>query len=480
MHLRKWTLLTALVLLPGLFSALHAESLSAIAGGDLPFRLWTYSFPHSPDSSRLLLLASIPARRLHWQESDSLRTELQFSFEFHEGGELHRNSTHNQVMVRSLSDSRREEQLLVTEEWILPPGDYRLEFTVEEKGARLGGLPGGWFARHPRGELSARIRVRDFSSGGLSDPLLMTEDSSANPWASYAAGEGSLELYSEFQPPPTAGKGWLSLRLLVEDRLGLLRLERKGAWQHKGEVLPLRLRLPLDSLETGSYRLRILSGGDAGGEEERVFHVLEPGLPGEERERREKIEAELLLDADDILRWSLQPSALKSEELRRLWENAPGQRKEFRRRYREVESRFGGSEGGALSDRGRVWLRLGPPDEIQVEAMPENREALERALRKLHGMPDTGDFRPRSRSGEFDSPGDMKLDRDLGKIGMGGLGSLGSESEAFEVWTYRIGGRTLFPGQAIGRRESALTLIFLDREGTGNYLLSFSSEDLGF
>ena len=75
---------------------------------------------------------------------------------------------------------------------------------------------------------------------------------------------------------------------------------------------------------------------------------------------------------------------------------------------------------------------------------------------------------------------DAALERDLGRVGLGGPGSPGVESEAFEMWTYRLGGDPLLPETRLGLREVDLKLIFVDRSGTGEYSLEFSSEKFDF
>jgi hypothetical protein len=48
------------------------------------------------------------------------------------------------------------------------------------------------------------------------------------------------------------------------------------------------------------------------------------------------------------------------------------------------------------------------------------------------------------------------------------------------MWTYRLGGEPLLPETRLGLREVDLKLIFVDRSGTGEYNLEFSSEKFDF
>lgn len=467
------------------------------AKGDFSLFALALSEPAGDGRSRLTLVLEFPAVEIGWRaRGDSLVASLDCRWSLHALGR------EAAAVAEAIEFARSAETELASLVYLraveLPPGEYRLEIDCRDRQRREGGLA-GLFASQPTATLSATLAVRDFSGGGLGDLQLFRltpagDMASPNPSGLYAAGEGALELATAFAPPPDAPAGHLALTLTVRDAAGALRLEKRGGWKYEaGELLPLRYRLPLADLPAGDYRLQ-LAARSPGLDSLAVdcpLRIRGGGAPSAEALARRAVEAQLFLEGDAFAGWQRLPAGEQIAQLDAFWRaqdpdpatEANEVYDEFLARYRAAQARYGGFGPGALSDRGRILIRLGEPASIEGEAVPLNRTGLSNAVRGLHGE---SEVEP-GISGFGDDPGQgaglqrgSDLARDLSAIGTGGAVNFGDDSEAYEVWTYEFGGAPLLPPQRLHLRRPSLQLIFVDRSGTGDYTLVYRSEDFDF
>lgn len=482
--------------------ALCAVALSAAASlpparGDFSIFAQSYSDPAGEGRSRLSLSLEFPAVEIGWlARGDSLVACLECRWSLHAFGREAAAVAERIEFSRSADAALAS--LIYRRSVELPPGEYRLELACSDRQRRDGGVA-GFFTRHPSAELSGTLALRDFSAGGLGDLRLYRlagEGGSValNPNGLYAAGEPALELETFFAPPVAGPAGHLALELELLTADGERLQEKRGGWKYAaGERLPLRYRLPIGELPAGDYRLQLTARAPG-------LDSLGVGCPlrirgggGESAEvlARRAIEAQLFLDGEAFARWQRLPAVEQVAQMDAFWraqdpEPASAANEvydEFLVRYRAAQTRYGNFGPGALSDRGRILIRLGEPASIEGEAVPLNRTGLSNAVRGMHGesevepgiSPFSGD--PEQESG-VELGGDLA--RDLGAIGTGSAVNFGDDSEPYEVWTYEFGGAPLLPEQRLHLRRPGLQLIFVDRSGTGDYTLVYRSEDFDF
>lgn len=487
----------------GLALALCAEVPVAAAAslpparGDFSIFAQSFSEPAGEGRSRLSLSLEFPVVEIGWlARGDSLVASLDCQWSLHAFGR-EAAAVAEQIEYARSADTPLA-SLIYLRSVELPPGEYRLELACSDRQRREGGFA-GVFARHPRAELSGTVVLRDFSAGGLGDLRLYRQVGDGgslafNPSGVYAAGEAVLELETLFAPPAAGPAGHLALELELRAADGEALQQKRGGWKYaSGERLPLRYRLPIGELPAGDYRLQLTARGP-GLDSLGVSCPLR--LRGEGREStealaRRAIEAQLFLDGEAFARWQRLPAAEQVAQMDAFWraqdpEPATAENEvydEFLLRYRAAQQRYGSFGPGALSDRGRILIRLGEPASIEGEAVPLNRTGLSNAVRGIHGesevepgiSPFSGD--PEDESGVA-LGGDLA--RDLGSIGTGSAVNFGDDSEAYEVWTYEFGGAPLLPEQRLHLRRPGLQLIFVDRSGTGDYTLVYRSEDFDF
>jgi len=170
-------------------------------------------------------------------------------------------------------------------------------------------------------------------------------------------------------------------------------------------------------------------------------------------------EASLLFEGDAWERFvGLQPGQQEAT-LDSLWKalaagNSGSAKAELKRRFRErlavADARYGGLQRGCMSDRGRVYVHFGDPDEIHKELAPHEEDLIYRFL-----------------------------EREVSDIEAAGAGGRPRvhwlNSSAYQIWYYTNRGQPLLPSQALRVRDGSLRFIFLDELGTGNYRLIYTN-----
>jgi GWxTD domain-containing protein len=465
--------------------------------GDLSFHAQSYSEPAAAGLTRLLLVLEFPVPELAWrQDGDSLRAQLACRWSLHALGR--EAAAVDEQLEFSRAATPPLASMLYLRSVELPPGEYRLELECRDEGRRIGGVA-GLFGRAAQTTLSTTLIARDFGTGGLGDPLLFQAPiagarGALSPGGLFAHGAPAVELETAFAPPRSAQGAYIGLRLTLWDGSGILRFEKEGGWKYEAGVpLPLSFRVPLAELPPGDYDLRLEARGP---EIDSTAVTCGLRILGEARASavplaQQAIEAQLFLSSDEFARWQRLPEGERAVAMADFWkrhdpdpateENAVYD--EFQLRFATAQERFPGFKPGALSDRGRILIRLGEPASVEGETMPLNRTGLSNAVRGLHGEAevepgisaygvDLSQDDSAARSGE--------LARDLSTIGTGSAVNFGDDSEPYEVWTYEFGGAPLLAEQRLHLRRPSLQLIFVDRSGTGDYTLAYRSEDFDF
>jgi GWxTD domain-containing protein len=110
---------------------------------------------------------------------------------------------------------------------------------------------------------------------------------------------------------------------------------------------------------------------------------------------------------------------------------------------------------GMLSDRGRVYIRYGPPDEITQELNPQDQELIANVL----PLETTGDSYQQMRGIQGQNPRDDR---------------------AYEIWKYQIRGDPLFPEMELGVQKTGLEFIFVDDLGYGDMRLIYTNQSGAF
>ncbi|MBU1701624.1 MAG: GWxTD domain-containing protein [Candidatus Eisenbacteria bacterium] len=283
-----------------------------------------------------------------------------------------------------------------------------------------------------------------------------------NPSHFYGLYHQDLAVYGELYPDPDWDMTEAQLLLLVEalQDSTMIRQSRESI-PLKGSVVPVYRRFDLSDFSGGTYALTMRWTDPADSmllaSKKTLFQVLwEP-------ETWYLTEKELLEDAHVLLsdlqyREFVQLDRGNKElYMERFWKehdpipSTPQNeiRQVFEQRKAYAQRNFGGFRKGKLSDRGRLYIRWGSPDEIEKELSPSDREALNEVIyREL----DEDDMENSARRGA------RVLD-----------------NRSFEVWYYHLQGEPLFPEYVSPRIPREMKYIFVDQLGIGEYTLVYTN-----
>jgi len=146
----------------------------------------------------------------------------------------------------------------------------------------------------------------------------------------------------------------------------------------------------------------------------------------------------------------------------------------FVSRVKYADAHFGFFVRGALSDRGYAYIRFGPPDEIIIKPLPQGRDDLYEGIEKIttdYKIISDGILTTKSMKDQrplIISPEKQRATR----------GTVGNDVGSFEIWNYSFKGDPLLPADMGMTTKQGLRFLFLDKDGTGDYRLVGTSENM--
>lgn len=378
-------------------------------------------------------------------------------------------------------------QLLVVRE-PLDPRTHAVRVDVEDMNARKRGLIYMITKQHRRGTTQGDLLPPPFSAGGfgLSDlQFAWTIDRRAtdphfdkrglevvpNPSRAYGLYQDTLSAYCEVYDP--VGSGPLVTRAQIRDDQGravgemadtLLAPQAEGLWV----ATP---RLPVGKFPPGTYDLAFhvqSLDGSRTAELSRPFNVIWSDLSWGRSEQDVLDEARSLLTETEYERFKELQLGDRETYLANFWaahDPSPTTarnelREVFLQRVEYANRNFREFEKGMRSDRGRVYVRFGPPDEITREVLPTPGTTLSEILDPSDpGMASLIDSRS-SHSGSTD-----QTQGDFHNV----------DTRPYEIWKYTRMGDPLFPERERITPNDGLTFIFVDDAGVGRYTLRYSN-----
>jgi GWxTD domain-containing protein len=108
---------------------------------------------------------------------------------------------------------------------------------------------------------------------------------------------------------------------------------------------------------------------------------------------------------------------------------------------------------GMVTDRGRIYIRFGAPDEVYSELIPTVDSQLSNLVSQL------ADGNPGRETLESADAVDVR---------------------PYEIWEYTQQGRPLFPNREVTTSRTGLQFVFVDETGTGHYVLRYSSDFINY
>ncbi len=358
-------------------AAVAAADLPPLTGTSPP--LFTADLAISLDDAdrpALSVSVSVPYAGLQWlllAPGYGAGVELMISLEPEQRGErVFGGIWERRVVVPTFEETTAPRSVQESRTFLLPPGGYRARVSARDLGSGLTSTASG------------RLRVPDLSRVplGLSDLALGTVDSTGaftpRPARSYGLEVRDLAArVALFDHRPGPWPRPLTLRYRVLDDLRLEVLAGDWPVSLTRAVQPVVVHVPAAGLFLGDYVLEVdLAEEGTRWRVERSFEVAESGPP------RGRDFARIM----EVLSYIAEPGevarlrSLGPDEQAAGWEafwslrdpdpetDINEARTEFFRRVRYTERRFQGYGPGWRTDMGRIYIKYGPPD--QVESRP--------------------------------------------------------------------------------------------------------------
>lgn len=320
----------------------------------------------------------------------------------------------------------------------------------------------------------------------LSDPEFRIDAGAGalpHPERLYGVSQDTLETYVEISGAPRDAESRFDLQI-VDATHGTMD-EQIISLRPDAPVDAAVIRLPLGALPDGHYVLRLVPAWTDQIVVESEFVVswrIERAL-----QARDDVlmEAELVLGPGEFARVRKMSRSAQTQYMQDFWSQldpTPGTpRNELYERFLARvahAARFYGEHRrpGPLTDRGKIYIRYGPPAAIDVEVIPSSAVDLDEAIGQVHdafaldvaGTNIRGEL---SESGLFRT---RRTDTEAARDRLREQARIGQEG-SFELWRYESMGDPLFEETTVWGEDIDLRFLFVDRMGIGSYTLDYSN-----
>jgi GWxTD domain-containing protein len=491
-ELRNITFVTFFVLL---LLAPAAAGQIARGEGDFEFFLDTSALPLENGRTLGLFQIAVPVKEIHYKEKDgtfeaAVKVELVLrrgDEKVHEKGLVIRDKRDTRPLVNDLSGF-----IYMSDSSSVDPGSYTIDVKVEDLQRRKKTLMGLVKGKHDYSEIDElEIEITDFPRDrmALSDPVLIWSRESGgqyvpNPMQIYGLKNDTLSFFASGLVPEEDSPDSVDVYLTISDSKGETVGSRSGASAVKdGRVLVFG-SFDVNKWPAGNYtaRVDILYGGAARAASTKEFSVAWQLLNWQKPRRDVLVEASILFDDTEYSKFQRMSIGEQERTLTAYWKKidptphtAVNELYDiFQNRVRFSDANFsGGGTRGALTARGNLYIKLGPPDEIISESVPFNRVDLNETLGKLEDK-----YKVIIHS-TYKGPGtDIAMMREATANIQRPYRGGGMDTGGYELWMYTMRGDPLFEKDRIMMGEAGMRFLFVDKDGIGNYVLVGTSEEI--
>jgi GWxTD domain-containing protein len=169
------------------------------------------------------------------------------------------------------------------------------------------------------------------------------------------------------------------------------------------------------------------------------------------------VAARVLLNSEEMADFRRLSMGEKEVRIERAWREADPSpetadneaRTEFLRRIAYANTHYTIFTQGMFSDRGRVYIQYGEPDEWRIERLPIGEKTLGHAL---------GNTIPQQQ-------------KDVLTKSSSGV----ADVRPYEIWTYDSRGAEAKHKHGLNQITSGMKFVFVDEQGYGEYTLRYSS-----
>lgn len=486
-------------ILPALFvlAAADPSGASLVGRGDFDFYLDIASLPGWTGEVTQLLQVAVPTKELRYEERDGVyRAEARITFDLRAGGESVfrkavqlRDSRSAPPQVKDLSSF-----LCHVDSCAVVPGRYTLTVTVEDLQRRKQTLL-GWLRKSYASSIvkEAIVEAAAPEAGALAigDPILVWAIDAAggvipNPMRIYGLRKDTLSVVASAALPPGFGADSVRVRVEVAKASGEPLAEKRLAVPVRDGRGAFIQWFDLATYPAGDYRVLVEAEAGEGlfAAAGKDFTVAWELINWQRPTRDILLEAGFLFGEEEYEAFKRLTLGEQEARLRNAWQKIDPTPQtavneahaRFIARVRHADRYYGVYQRGATSDRGVVYIRFGPPDEIIVRPVPKDRADL------LAGMQRIGDeyeiVLEGSRSDQAAMIRDVRPTIVSPERQRATRGNVGGDAASFEIWSYNMKGDPIFPGDTGMTLKAGMRFLFLDSDGYGDYRLVGTSEDM--
>ncbi|HYQ88858.1 MAG TPA: GWxTD domain-containing protein [Candidatus Binatia bacterium] len=453
--------------------------------GDIRYHASAVAYRHDGGDARAEFFIRIPYREIKFlPATDHFEARLRITVELLAKGGRRAGYQQREAKLQSTVAEATLDSLLgevYTVGLVAHRGKYRFKVTVEDMNVARRGLVyqmkdkkregvvqgdldmSDWLFQNPAlsgiefaWDVKERTPETPFAKGGL--------EVQPHPSAYYGYYKDMVSAYYEIYdlPPPPEGRSYRVRTMIfgsdadtVLESLDSLHVTEGTAWPHP-------LHADVSSLAAGHYRLRIdlldPLEGKAIATSQAGFDVLWDAaswLP--DASELYDITAQTLLTQEEAYNFRQLSRGEKEAKLVSLWraidptpDTAENElQREFQNRIAYANAHYTVFDKGMFSDRGRIWIQFGEPDEVQIERLPVSEKTL--------GIVVDGQIPKASK--------DLLTNPDTGVV----------DTRPYEIWTYHLRGHEMIPRHRMNEMSAGMKFVFVDEQGYGDYTLRYSS-----
>lgn len=482
------------------------EAMPATGSGDILFYIDAVSFYYDESENFEEISCVVPNDQIRFEKyNGSFKGSLSFSVDIIDEKGTRVSSTENKVdVVASSTEDAKDRSIvqLLKSTARVRPGNYTVRVTLEDLNAIRPGLLSQVLRRHKKGIAELLVQSPDFARQGLSisdiefarglrrksygDFEKSGFEILPNPQRLYGLLLPEVAIYAEiYRFWEAADTDSAKIIHRIADRQGATIFERSSSIGLKNEVNPHTALFDITSLASGSYSMSITVIGPYGESvsRRRSFDVVWSLLSWGRYDYETLGDIEYIMtDAEMAEFQSLSPGE-REAYLESFWSRldpAPESpenevREEHYRRVVYADKHFSTSTTrGALTDRGRIYIKYGPPDDI--ESHYSNMDFV-KSTRQMEGTDSPVPTDPYRRAEMKTSglSGDASVTSEIEAL-TGQTGGVSVHGKSYEIWRYDGEGKPL---RRLHKRISAhptMVFILVDERGIGDYRIVYSTE----
>ncbi|MFH1312047.1 MAG: GWxTD domain-containing protein [Candidatus Eisenbacteria bacterium] len=411
-----------------------------------------------------------------------------------------------EVSAATLDDTVNRSVVQVLQSEVrVPPGRYTAEVTLEDLNKVQKTLVSFFLKRYMKGETTVEIESPEFEERrlGISDiefarSLRRTSEGAfqksgfeviPNAQRRYGLLLTELPVFFEvYDFREDTGGDSLVAAYSILNKTGDEIFTSENTIAMQGRTFGSTALFDILSLTAGSYLLSLSISdrdGNALARSERRFDVVWSPLSWGRYESEMIEDMEFVLTEDEMKDFKVLSTGEREQFMREFWlriDPTPGTAEnealeEHYRRVRFADRSYGGStQRGALSDRGRIYVKYGPPDDIQSHY--SDFEFVQ-GTRHMEGGESPVPTDPFSRVGlKTGSGGSSSWDRagSDAETHSDQRGGSMVHGKGYEIWSYDGAGN---PVRRLSKRTATsarMQFILVDERGFGDYRLIYSTE----